>query len=260
MIRQENPYKIYEVDKELEALKGRSNTELIRMYNAGHPRAFTGLIYKNEGLIHLIINRTRGTSKKSFADIAEASADSSLEDLEQIGYITLYSAIGTYDPDKGIQFSTWLTNNLEWDIMGYFRSIKMDKAIRQTSLNRMAFNGDDSEVELGELIESDQDVEQDVIDNMFAYELGRLYNKIFKKSLSPVEESIIRLQYGITKTREAYSLDEISEAFQIDIEAIRGRRQNAISKLRRRYEIQNIYYESKPKIESLYKEYMKKAK
>jgi len=260
MIKQENPYKIYEVDKELEALKGRSNTELIKLYNAGHPRAFTGLIYKNEGLIHLIIYRTRGVHKKSYKDIAEASSDSGLEDLEQIGYIALYSAIGTYDPDKGVKFSSWLSNNIEWDIMRFFRSIKMDKAIRQTSLNRMISNEEDSDIELGELIESDQNVEQDAIDNMFSYELGKIYNKVFRKVLSFAEESVLRLQYGLTATREAYTLDEISEALQIDPEAIQGRRQNAISKLRRRYEIQNIYHESKPPIGYKYYETMMAVK
>lgn len=260
MIRQENPYRIYEIDKELEALKGRSNTELIRMYNAGHPRAFTGLIYKNEGIIHLVINRTRGKHKKSFADIAEASADSSLEDLEQIGYITLYSAIGTYDPDKGATFLTWLANNLEWDIMKYFRSIKMDEAIRQISLNELVFNSEDFETELGELIASEDNAELEAIDNMFAYELGRLYDRVFKKALSSVEENIIRLQYGITKTKEAYTLDEISEAIEVDAQEVRDLRQSALGKLRNKYTIRKIYYESKPKTESVYRDYMKAAK
>jgi len=260
MIREENPYKMYEIDKELEALKGRSNTELIRLYNQGHPRAFTGLLYKNEGLIHMMIYRTRGAHKKSFADIVNASSDTNMEDLIQIGYIALYSSIGTYDPGKETKFSSWLSLNIEWDMMKYFRTVKMDKTIKQTSLNRMVFNDEDSDIELGELIESDQNVEQDAIDNMFSYELGKIYNKVFRKVLSFAEESVLRLQYGLTATREAYTLDEISEALQIDPEAIQGRRQNAISKLRRRYEIQNIYHESKPPIGYKYYETMMAVK
>lgn len=223
MFKEENPYKMYEIDEELKALKKKSNTELICLYNQGHPKAFTGLIYKNEGMIHLLIYRTREEHKKSFADIVNASSDTSVEDLEQIGYMALYSAIGTYDLEKGVQFSTWLSNTIEWDIMKYFRTNKIDKAIRQTSLNRMISEEDDSGVEVGDLLESEDNSELRAIDSMFAYELNIVFDRAFKE-LYTKEENVIRLYYGLTEEGEEFSVDEISEALNLNIEGIKKRR------------------------------------
>lgn len=69
--------------------------------------------------------------------------------------MALYSAIGTYDPEKGVQFSTWVSNTIEWDIVKYFRTNKIDKAIRQISLIRMISEEDDSDIEVGDLLESE---------------------------------------------------------------------------------------------------------
>lgn len=75
---------------------------------------------QNDKLIHLVIN-------KYFPNTGYQHRD----DMYSEGYLGLINAIETYDPDKGVNFSTWATKQIRFAILNSFRSnsIKTPKSL-----------------------------------------------------------------------------------------------------------------------------------
>ena len=145
-----------------------------------------------------------------------------VEDLISIGTIGLIKAINTFNPVKNIKLATYASRCIENEILMYLR--RNSKTKMEVSIDEpLNVDWDGNELLLSDILGTDEDVisrrlEDDV-------EISLLSKAIRK--LSPREQTIIRLRFGLGKENAA-------EKTQKEVADLLGISQSYISRLEKR--------------------------
>lgn len=153
-------------------LSDLSEKELLRRIHADHDQA------AREELITRYLPLVRGLARRF------ASRGQPVEDLVQVGSIGLIKAIDRFDPERGVELSTYATPTIMGEIKRYFRdkgwavkvpralqdlNVRLNKVIEQltTELNRSPT--------IADMAEACSVSEEEVLE---ALESGRAYNSL----------------------------------------------------------------------------------
>ena len=170
--------------------------ELLYMVCDSNENDFNILLVKYKPLIYKLVKDYIKVFKKFGYD---------LEDLMQIGYITLYKASRLYDIYNNSMFYTYFKNALEKNIISVIRNNNSNK--KQVLNNALSYDNylNDSNISFIDLISDTNDT------NDFSYEITT-----FKNSM-PINLSwIFELYYN------GYSKEEISVLLDEKLEIIRS--------------------------------------
>lgn len=150
------------------------------------------------------------------------------DDLISIGSIGLIKGINSYNPEKSIKLSTYISKCIDNEILMYLRSNK--KTNSEVYLeDPIGKDKDDNTVRLGEVLENnDKPIEEEVDLKM---KINKLYEKI-KKVLKNRERTIIELRFGLNG-KEPKTQKEIAENLGISRSYVSRIETKAIGKLAR---------------------------
>jgi RNA polymerase sporulation-specific sigma factor len=153
--------------------------ECLKRMHGGDMEARDELIEHNLRLVAHII-------KKYYANSCEQ------DDLISIGTIGLIKAIDTFDSSKGIRLSSYAARCIENEVLMYFRSAK--KNAQNISINEpIDTDKDGNALTLMDMMAS----EDDILENLDGKIKTEQLQKYIKEALTPREQSIIRLRYGL---------------------------------------------------------------
>ena len=145
-----------------------------------------------------------------------------VEDLISIGTIGLIKAINTFNPVKKIKLATYASRCIENEILMYLRrnsKIRMEVSIDEP----LNVDWDGNELLLSDILGTDEDViSRRLEDEVEITLLGKAIAK-----LSPREQTIIKLRFGIGKT-------DGREKTQKEVADLLGISQSYISRLEKR--------------------------
>ena len=150
------------------------------------------------------------------------------DDLISIGSIGLIKGINSYNPEKSIKLSTYISKCIDNEILMYLRSNK--KTSSEVYLeDPIGKDKDDNTVRLGEVLENnDKPIEEEVDLKM---KISKLYEKI-KKVLKNRERTIIELRFGLNG-KEPKTQKEIAKDMGISRSYVSRVETKAIGKLAR---------------------------
>ena len=150
------------------------------------------------------------------------------DDLISIGSIGLIKGINSYNPEKSIKLSTYISKCIDNEILMYLRSNK--KTSSEVYLeDPIGKDKDDNTVRLGEVLENnDKPIEEEVDLKM---KISKLYEKI-KKVLKNRERTIIELRFGLNG-KEPKTQKEIAKDMGISRSYVSRIETKAIGKLAR---------------------------
>ena len=145
-----------------------------------------------------------------------------VEDLISIGTIGLIKAVNTFCPQKNIKLATYASRCIENEILMYLR--RNNKTRMEVSIDEpLNVDWDGNELLLSDILGT----EEDVIYKGIEGEVDRmLLNKAIDK-LSPREQTIIRLRFGLN-TKDGY------ERTQKEVADLLGISQSYISRLEKK--------------------------
>ncbi len=148
------------------------------------------------------------------------------DDLISIGSIGLIKGINSYNPEKSIKLSTYISKCIDNEILMYLRSNK--KTNSEVYLeDPIGKDKDDNTVRLGEVLENnDKPIEEEVDLKM---KISKLYEKI-KKVLKNRERTIIELRFGLNG-KEPKTQKEIAKNLGISRSYVSRIETKAIGKL-----------------------------
>ncbi len=148
------------------------------------------------------------------------------DDLISIGSIGLIKGINSYNPEKSIKLSTYISKCIDNEILMYLRSNK--KTNSEVYLeDPIGKDKDDNTVRLGEVLENnDKPIEEEVD---FKMKISKLYEKI-KKVLKNRERTIIELRFGLNG-KEPKTQKEIAKDMGISRSYVSRIETKAIGKL-----------------------------
>ena len=148
------------------------------------------------------------------------------DDLISIGSIGLIKGINSYNPEKSIKLSTYISKCIDNEILMYLRSNK--KTNSEVYLeDPIGKDKDDNTVRLGEVLENnDKPIEEEVDLKM---KINKLYEKI-KKVLKNRERTIIELRFGLNG-KEPKTQKEIAKDMGISRSYVSRIETKAIGKL-----------------------------
>ena len=145
-----------------------------------------------------------------------------VEDLISIGTIGLIKAINTFKPDKNIKLATYASRCIENEILMYLR--RNNKTKLEVSIDEpLNVDWDGNELLLSDILGTDEDVISRRLED--EVEISLLSKAIRK--LSPREQTIIRLRFGLGKENAA-------EKTQKEVADLLGISQSYISRLEKR--------------------------
>ena len=163
------------------------------------------------------------------------------DDLVQIGRIGLIKAVSTFDPDKGIKFSTYAGKCINNEIYMEFRKERSDN--RNTSLNEvLSTNEKGNEIKLGDILGTQEDLEDEIYDN----DLIMKALNIILNLLNPNEAIILLYKIsGLQTTKESGRLIGVSQSYasRIDKSAVRKLRQYIFTEKKLYYSLFSIIKE-----------------
>ena len=118
-----------------------------------------------------------------------------VEDLISIGTIGLIKAINTFNPVKNIKLATYASRCIENEILMYLR--RNSKTRMEVSIDEpLNVDWDGNELLLSDILGTEDDViSRKLEDEVEITLLGKAINK-----LSPREQTIIRLRFGLNNT------------------------------------------------------------
>lgn len=115
------------------------------------------------------------------------------DDLISIGTIGLIKGINSFNANKGIKLSTYVSRCIDNEILMYIRSTK--KTTAEVYLeDTIGKDKDDNTVSLQEVLENNEKDVEDVVELKF--QIKKLYEKI-KELLKDREKAIIELRFGL---------------------------------------------------------------
>ena len=145
-----------------------------------------------------------------------------VEDLISIGTIGLIKAINTFNPEKKIKLATYASRCIENEILMYLR--RNNKTRMEVSIDEpLNVDWDGNELLLSDILGTDEDVISRRLED--EVEISLLSKAIRK--LSPREQTIIRLRFGLGKENAA-------EKTQKEVADLLGISQSYISRLEKR--------------------------
>lgn len=116
------------------------------------------------------------------------------EDFYDVGVIGLIKGVRTYNPDKGIEISTYLSTCIKNEVLQEIRKLNGDKKkanLDTVSLDQIVYNnGKDDPICLIDFITSDYNLEDEVIKNDFI-------NNDILNGLNDREKIILTYSYGL---------------------------------------------------------------
>ena len=152
------------------------------------------------------------------------------EDLISIGTIGLIKGIESFDASKGARLATYAARCVENEILMNFRSQK--KSAQDVSLSDYIDNGSDgAPLELMDVVAEDCDL----LEQLSAREQVQQLRQLIPKCLTPCEQQVIRLRYGLDgqppkRQREVAQVTGLSRSYISRIE------KRALEKLRQELE------------------------
>ena len=145
-----------------------------------------------------------------------------VEDLISIGTIGLIKAINSFNPDKNIKLATYASRCIENEILMYLR--RNNKTRMEVSIDEpLNVDWDGNELLLSDILGTDEDVIYKGIEG----EVNRMLLNKAIRCLSPREQTIIKLRFGIN-TKDGY------DRTQKEVADILGISQSYISRLERK--------------------------
>ena len=145
-----------------------------------------------------------------------------VEDLISIGTIGLIKAINSFNPDKNIKLATYASRCIENEILMYLR--RNNKTRMEVSIDEpLNVNWDGNELLLSDILGTDEDVIYKGIEG----EVNRMLLNKAIRCLSPREQTIIKLRFGIN-TKDGY------DRTQKEVADILGISQSYISRLEKK--------------------------
>ena len=154
--------------------------------------------------------------KKYQANVEEA------EDLLSIGTIGLIKAVVTFNPEKNVRLGTYAARCIENEILMYLR--RNSKTKMEVSIDEpLNVDWDGNELLLSDILGTDEDVISRRLED--EVEISLLSKAIRK--LSPREQTIIRLRFGLGK-------ENATEKTQKEVADLLGISQSYISRLEKR--------------------------
>ena len=150
------------------------------------------------------------------------AGNSAQDDMISIGTIGLIKGISTFDASKGARLATYAARCVENEILMYVR--RNFKTKMEVSLDEpLNVDWDGNELLLSDILGTDEDVISRRLED--EVEISLLSKAIRK--LSPREQTIIRLRFGLGKENAA-------EKTQKEVAALLGISQSYISRLEKR--------------------------
>lgn len=168
--------------------------EYFTRINNGDIDAKKDFINHNIKLVILVVNKYYNNTKYE------------KDDLISIGFIGLIKATNSYDINKGILFSTFATRCITNEILMYLR--KNNKHLSNISMDQ-TYNTEDSEFTLQDTISDDTNIEND-----YENKITLKYVKKLIAYLSPKEQTIIKMYFGLDGTRR-YNQIEIASYLKV---------------------------------------------
>ena len=162
------------------------------------------------------------------AHVCKKYANSNVEqdDLISIGSIGLIKGINTYNPEKSIKLSTYISKCIDNEILMYFRSIK--KRNNEVYLDDpIGKDKDDNAITLEDILENDERKIDDEID--LKMKIAKLHKKV-KEILKDREKTIIELRFGLNG-KIPITQNEIAKKLGISRSYVSRIETKAISKL-----------------------------
>lgn len=148
------------------------------------------------------------------------------DDLISIGSIGLIKGINSYNPEKSIKLSTYISKCIDNEILMYLRSNK--KTNSEVYLeDPIGKDKDDNTVSLGEVLENNEKPIEEEVD--LKMKISKLYEKI-KKVLKNRERTIIELRFGLNG-KEPKTQKEIAKDLGISRSYVSRIETKAIGKL-----------------------------
>lgn len=161
------------------------------------------------------------------------------DDLYNSGYIAMVNAISTYNPENG-SFSNWLMFYIRREfqnVTGYRNGKSKSDAMNEAISVDTPVPGTEGDLTIGDMLESDIDIEEDVVNNIERQELHNNLETALK-SLPDIQEKAIRLRYYAGKTLEQTGAElgfTSSRAGQIIRKALRTLHSGECLKLLEKY-------------------------
>ena len=196
-------------------LTSAEEQEYLRLYKENNNlEAKNILIERNLRLVAHIVKKYQGTEE--------------LSDLISIGTIGLIKAINTFDSDKGNRLATYAARCIDNELLMMLRSKK--KTSREISLYEPIGNDSEgNEINLLDILESN---EKDIYEQISLKEDTQNLYKYFTKVLTPREQTIIKLRYGLFGAPETTQKD-IAPALGISRSYVSRIEKKALDKLSR---------------------------
>lgn len=186
----------------------------LQQYKKGSLEAKNILIERNLRLVAHIVKKYQGAVEE-------------LDDLISIGTIGLIKAIHTFDAGKASRLSTYAARCIDNELLMLLRSKK--KSSREVSLYEpIGTDKEGNEISLLDVIETEP---VDVVKNYSLKQDIDLLYQLLPKVLSPREQEIITLRYGLYGEREL-TQREIAKRLNISRSYVSRIEKNALLKLR----------------------------
>ncbi|MEF2878667.1 MAG: RNA polymerase sporulation sigma factor SigK [Blautia sp.] len=186
----------------------------LQQYKQGSLEAKNILIERNLRLVAHIVKKYQGAVEE-------------LDDLISIGTIGLIKAIHTFDAGKASRLSTYAARCIDNELLMLLRSKK--KSSREVSLYEpIGTDKEGNEISLLDVIETEP---VDVVKNYSLKQDIDLLYQLLPKVLSPREQEIITLRYGLYGEREL-TQREIAKRLNISRSYVSRIEKNALLKLR----------------------------
>ena len=189
----------------------------LQEYKQGSLEAKDILIQRNLRLVAHIVKKYQGAAEE-------------LDDLISIGTIGLIKAIQTFDFQKASRLSTYAARCIDNELLMLLRSRK--KSSKEVSLYEpIGTDKEGNEISLLDVIETEP---VDVVKNYsLKQDIDYLY-QLLPKVLSPREQEIIILRYGLYGQKEL-TQREIAKRLKISRSYVSRIEKNALLKLREQF-------------------------
>lgn len=188
---------------------------MIILYREGNKNALDDLITQNQGIIHKLL-------KRFYYQIDD------LEDLIQEANIGLIYAAKKYDPDNPNK-ALFITYACYWIIQKISRYLKKNNTDDQERLDKPI--GAEGFSSIIDFLNSDDNVEDEVIERRYQLELKEALNQSMSQINSLKEREIISFNFGLNSTIPL-NVSEIGAILNITPERVQQDKNRAIKKLR----------------------------
>lgn len=201
----------------LKPLTPEEERHYLQEYKQGSLEAKDILIQRNLRLVAHIVKKYQGAAEE-------------LDDLISIGTIGLIKAIQTFDFQKASRLSTYAARCIDNELLMLLRSRK--KSSKEVSLYEpIGTDKEGNEISLLDVIETEP---VDVVKNYsLKQDIDYLY-QLLPKVLSPREQEIIILRYGLYDQKEL-TQREIAKRLNISRSYVSRIEKNALLKLREHF-------------------------